>query len=214
MAADRKELGDGGAGGHMIVEATLERKRVQWRDATRNARRVYVGHVNSMETTTEMLQNLINEKVKATGTTPWHTEATGTNPVETCHVSDKGFAFLERTAMEDVNAVIAFDGMFIGGRNLKVRRPKDYVPEDNPLEADGALEKNRRETYERIISSNVIDTPTKMFLGNIHPDVTVREAQGIITAFGNLKAGGGGGVRRSAFSIRITHSRRQNLFFF
>lgn len=187
-AKDREALGDGGAGGLMMVEANLERSRVQWRDATRNSRRLYVGHVNSLETTQESLQAFINAKVAATGCTPWHSAATGTNAIESCHVSDKGFAFLECTALEDVNAVLAFDGVFLNGRNIKIRRPKDYAREEDPLELEGAMEENVRRTYEAIVKPRVEDSPTKMFLGNIHPEVTVKEARELITSFGNLKA--------------------------
>jgi hypothetical protein len=165
-AADLAALGDGGAGGMMMVEANLERNRVQWRDATRNSRRLYVGHVNS-STTTEALAALISEKVAAAGVTPWHTEASGTlgKMIETCHVSEKGFAFLECVALEDVNAVLAFDGVLIDGRNIKLRRPKDYLAEENPLVTNGTIDDNYRATYDVIINPRVIDSPTKIFLG-------------------------------------------------
>jgi len=185
---DLKAFGDGGAGGQMMIEAGLERHRVQWRDSTRNARRLYVGNVNALETAQESLAVFISDKVAAAGCVPWHTKASGTRAIETCHVSEKGFAFFECTALEDAEAVLAFDGIFLNGRNIKIRRPKDYAPEENPLVQDGALDDARRRTFDAIVKPRVADSPTKIFMGNLHPDVTVTEVREVITAFGNISS--------------------------
>ena len=187
-AADRAALGDGGAGGMMMVSARLERDRAEWREKTLNARRVYVGNVNATVTTTESIAAFISDKVAARGCTPWHSAASGTRGVEHCHVSDKGYAFLECTAMEDVEAVLALDGVLLDDRNIKIRRPKDYVADDNPLVRDGTMDTNRRNTYDVMISPRVPDSPTKVFLGNVDPAVSVVEARELITAFGNVNA--------------------------
>ena len=58
------------------------------------------------------------------------------------------------------------------GKNIKIRRPKDYMPADNPLVHNDTIDAIRHSTFDRVVLPFVEDSSTKMFLGNIHPDVS------------------------------------------
>jgi hypothetical protein len=66
-------------------------------------------------------------------------QATG-NPVIACQINlDKNFAFIEFRSIDETTAGMAFDGINFMGQQLKIRRPRDYVPPTTNYELLGRM---------------------------------------------------------------------------
>ncbi len=78
---------------------------------------------------------------------------------------------------------MALDGITMNGMTLKVRRPKDYVsPPTAQAPASGGLH------IPGIVSTNVPDSPNKIFIGGLPSYLNEAQVKELLTAFGPLKA--------------------------
>ncbi|KAJ3347263.1 hypothetical protein HDU91_006822 [Kappamyces sp. JEL0680] len=99
------------------------------------------------------------------------------NPVLSCQIHEKGFAFIELRSSHEATTALTLDGREFMGRPLKVQRPKDYAPgEEDPNYIPG------------VISPVVGDSIGKVFIGGIPPYVTEEQVMDLLKAFGELKS--------------------------
>jgi len=75
---------------------------------------------------------------------------------------------------------MAFDGVNYNGYSLKLRRPKDYQP--LPGQSDASI------YIPGVISTNVPDTPNKVFVGGLPPYFTEEQVKQLLQVFGELRA--------------------------
>jgi splicing factor U2AF subunit len=76
---------------------------------------------------------------------------------------------------------MAFDGVNFNGYSLKIRRPKDYQPLPG--------QQNDTSPYiPGVISTNVPDTPNKIFIGGLPPYFTEDQVKQLLQVFGELRA--------------------------
>jgi RNA recognition motif-containing protein len=81
---------------------------------------------------------------------------------------------------EEATSAMVFDNVAHMGTVLKIRRPKDYVPE--PGAELGAPH------IPGIISSNVPDSPNKVFIGGLPSYLNDEQVIELLKSFGELKA--------------------------
>lgn len=93
---------------------------------------------------------------------------------------DKGYAFVEFRHPEEATNAMSFDGIVFQGQSLKIRRPKDYTgPDVRPpsnIHVPG------------VISTNVPDSPHKIFVGGLPTYLTDDQVIELLQAFGELRA--------------------------
>eukprot|EP00005_Dracoamoeba_jomungandri_P010424 CAMPEP_0174277460 /NCGR_PEP_ID=MMETSP0439-20130205/60942_1 /TAXON_ID=0 /ORGANISM="Stereomyxa ramosa, Strain Chinc5" /LENGTH=584 /DNA_ID=CAMNT_0015369783 /DNA_START=24 /DNA_END=1778 /DNA_ORIENTATION=+ len=146
---------------------------------TRQARRLYVGNVPD-ESSEQELMDFFNTAMMNAGV---ELESVGP-PVTACQLNrEKSFAFLEFTSIEDCSTGMALDGITLQGQSLKVRRPKDYQPptvivpeEDDDVHIAG------------IVSTNVPDSPNKIFIGGLPAYLNEEQVKELLSSFGPLKS--------------------------
>lgn len=106
--------------------------------------------------------------------------------------SDRAFALLEFKSPGDATVALAFDGIAMEdydnmdtgeangtSKGLLVRRPKDYIVPSIAEESDYS---------EGTVSSIVPDTPNKLSITNLIPDLNEDQVTELLVAFGQLKA--------------------------
>ena len=97
---------------------------------TRQSRRLYVGSLPP-GTQNADLQQFFNDALLTSGAAV--NPSAGPPVVQVAVNQDKGFGFVEFSAMEDAESALMFEGIVYNGAKLKVSRPKDYDPAKNPL---------------------------------------------------------------------------------
>ncbi|ORX95524.1 hypothetical protein K493DRAFT_219056 [Basidiobolus meristosporus CBS 931.73] len=143
----------------------------------RQSRRLYVGNI-PYGINEESIADFFNATMLE------HNITTGSgNPVVTVQINhDKNYAFVEFKAVEEATAAIVFDGMNFQGQPLKIRRPKDYLPpmgqggEPLPIHVPG------------VISTNVPDSPNKIFIGGLPAYLNEEQVIELLKSFGELRA--------------------------
>lgn len=146
---------------------------------TRVARRLYVANIPP-GTQEEDLKTFLNGVLLAKKIC----SVPGTDPVVTCNIqADKSNAFIELSTTDEAEATLDFDGISYKDQILKIRRPKDY----SSLSAS-AKEKNVTNELPELVASSVVDSPYKVFLGNLHKSLTTKQVRELVTSFGVLKA--------------------------
>eukprot|EP01121_Diplochlamys_sp_Union-15-3_P011588 TRINITY_DN3373_c0_g1_i6.p1 TRINITY_DN3373_c0_g1~~TRINITY_DN3373_c0_g1_i6.p1 ORF type:complete len:315 (-),score=73.45 TRINITY_DN3373_c0_g1_i6:13-957(-) len=75
---------------------------------------------------------------------------------------------------------MSFDGITLSGQALRVRRPRDYYPSGEE-DLDPTLNLN-------IVSTNVGDSPYKIFIGGLPSNLNEDDVKEILTTFGRLKS--------------------------
>jgi splicing factor U2AF subunit len=101
---------------------------------------------------------------------------------------DKLFAFLDFTSPDYATYAMALDGIKFRDSNiLKIRRPKDYKA---PPGGDPSLHLDRSKmgNVPGLISTNVPDSPNKLFIGGLPPHMTEDQVLQFLGTFGPLKA--------------------------
>ena len=94
-------------------------------------------------------------------------------------------------SIEEAQAGLALDGIVFLGQVLKIRRPKDYLGADF---APGIH-------VPGLVSTNVPDTPNKIFVGGLPSYLTEDQVMALLTTFGELRSfnlvkDGGGDVSK------------------
>ena len=184
-----------------MVDALLLHNKVRWRDDTKPARRVHIGNVNA-GVKAEEFARVLETRIRTLSpeAVPWHypldkrgrvdeRRAPGTRVIEHLYLNDKGFGFLETTALEDVPAILALNGVRVNGGVTRFRRPKDYDPDNNPLVRDGSYRDVFQRVFTAVLSDEVADSPTKVFVGGVEPRaLTKLDLLEIVSSFGALTA--------------------------
>jgi len=160
-----------------LLQATMVAANPQ---QTRQARRLYVGNIPAG--ISEMaIAEFFNQVLKETG------KCSHIPPVGNVQIhAEKAFAFLEFVRVEDATLCMLLDGIVFENQKVKVRRPKDYMPipgiSSNPEELAKDL------VLPGVVSTNVKDTPFKVYLGNLPTHLTDAQVQTLVSAFGTLRS--------------------------
>lgn len=151
---------------------------VELTQSTRPSRRLLVGNLPSSISDGELTELLNSAMLSASAN-----HLPGTKPCISCVVSgDKSHAVAEFLTPEDATAALLLDGRTLHGNTLIIKRPKDFVEP-----ANGGPEKSLP-AADDLISSIVIDSPHKIFIGGISHTLDSDKVREIVTAFGQLKA--------------------------
>jgi len=158
---------------------------------TRQSRRLYVGNLPPNAVDVELMEFFNAALIAANvATSPG-------NPVVSCQINyEKNFAFLEFRTVEETNAGMGFDGITLHGHSLKVRRPKDYIAPTSPPPTPAAAPVPSLPSpgiasppnIPGIVSTNVADTPNKVFMGGIPGFLTEDQVKELASSFGSLKS--------------------------
>lgn len=150
---------------------------VQLTQATRPMRRLYIENLPPSASEKTVIACL-NDFLLSSGIN----RIQGTDPCISCLINkEKCQALVEFLTPEDATAAISFDGRYLSGSILKIRRPKDFVDA-----ATGAPEKPVEEA--KAISDVVKDSPHKIFIGGISKALSSDMLMEIVSAFGLLRA--------------------------
>jgi splicing factor U2AF subunit len=151
----------------------------------RQQRRLYVGNIPATVSEFELME-FFNTVMMSSGvlTNPGP-------PVIGIQLNrEKSYAFLEFRFPEEATAGMKFDGITLQGHALKVRRPKDYQPTagehhvvDHSIPDDAIPAPQMH-----IVSTNVEDTPHKVFIGGIPSNLNEEEVKELLQVFGLLKS--------------------------
>lgn len=142
--------------------------------ANRNARRLYVGNVGH-QATEQNFKAFWNERLKEMKLTL----ADGDPSVSATVAPEKGYAFIEFRCPEETTNAMSFDGIIFQGQALKIRRPKDYTGTDlapPPIHVPG------------VISTNVPDSPNKIYIGSIPTYLDEGQITELLQSFGEVRA--------------------------
>jgi splicing factor U2AF subunit len=130
---------------------------------------------------------------------------------------EKAYAFIEFRSAEEASAGMSLDGITLQGNALRVRRPKDYQPnvtEVPTVTTPTSTPTSRSSRYDEnlslppipppmpapqahtpvlsvnlnIVSTNVADTPYKIFIGGLPTHLNEGEVKKILSTFGQLKS--------------------------
>lgn len=147
---------------------------------SRQARRLYLGNI-PQGVSEIAVANFINTNLLNTGKC-FHSPSISNVQIH----AEKAFAFLEFHRAEDATLCMALDGIVWDNQKCKVRRPKDYTPipgvPSDPKDIVNDL------VIPGIVSTNVRDTPFKVYLGNIPTHLTDAQVQTLVSAFGQLRS--------------------------
>ncbi|PWN51888.1 hypothetical protein IE53DRAFT_30945 [Violaceomyces palustris] len=142
----------------------------------RQARRLYIGNM-SPEANEANVCAFFNEKMTELNLV----NEEGGDPCIGAQVqAEKGYAFVEFRSPEEATNAMSFDGIVFQSQSLKIRRPKDYVgPDVRPppnIHVPG------------VISTNVPDSPNKIFVGGLPTYLTDDQVIELLKAFGELRS--------------------------
>lgn len=153
-----------GAAGPVALNATLARQ----------AKRLYVGQIpfGIEEKPMADFFNATMEQMRLADMTP-------VLAVQINH--DKNYAFVEFHTPEQATSAMAFDGIMFQGQQLKIRRPKDYQPPINGEYGD-------MPQLPGLVSTNVPDTPNKIFIGGLPIYLNDDQVVELLKSFGELRA--------------------------
>ncbi|KAL5531726.1 hypothetical protein ACEPAG_4603 [Sanghuangporus baumii] len=143
---------------------------------SRQSRRLYIGSITP-DINEQNLADFFNSKMKEMniGT------ASQGDPVLAVQCNyEKSYAFVEFRSAEDATAAMAFDGIIFLNGPLKIRRPKDYGGVE--LAAPSSVH------VPGVVSTNVPDSPHKIFIGGLPAYLNEEQVQELLKSFGELKA--------------------------
>jgi len=93
---------------------------------------------------------------------------------------EKNYAFIEFRDTEETNNAMNLDGhIACNGQILKIRRPKNYHPPEGQVDP---------QPVHTPLSSNVSDSPYKIFIGGLSDQLTDENVLEILKSFGPLRA--------------------------
>lgn len=164
------------AGGLMSPLSMAELQKLK--QSTLHARRVYCGNVQP-SMSEQMIRSFLDAQVLAV---PDRDAEGPPAPVAVITLNHaKMFAFVEFHCIEDADIVLCMDGITFQGTALKIRPPKDYArPEGAPPA--------KKYVIPGIISTQVGNDGSKIFLGNLPTNLTADDVKDFVTTFGPLKA--------------------------
>lgn len=141
------------------------------------SRRLYVGGIPPSFGDTELI-SFINEQVLKFGL---NTQPGA--PLMTSGINrERNFSFIEFRSAEEATKAISLDGITAEGVQLRIKRPKDYMP------TPGAPPDPPPVHIPGMVSNLVADTPNKLFVGNLPIEMTAQQVQEILSSFGPLRS--------------------------
>ncbi|KAI3900566.1 hypothetical protein MKW92_045277 [Papaver armeniacum] len=177
---------DGGAAAPPTIPGTFPINMMYMtQQATRHARRVYVGG----------LPPLANEKLVATffdqvmSAIGGNTAGPGDAVVNVYINHEKNFAFVEMRSVEEASNAMALDGIIFQGVTVKVRRPTDYNP--SLAAALGSSQPSLKLNLEAVGmlrgSTACLEGPDRIFVGGIPSYFTEVQIRELLESFGSLR---------------------------
>lgn len=137
------------------------------------AKRLYIGNIPPTVTEDELKLFFRNQFI-STGFAPPNSEV-----VQAVQIRyERNFAFIELEEPELATKGLGFDGISFQDYTLKVRRPRDY---QGPEISTAGL-------IPGIVSTNVPDTPNKIFIGGLPSALTEDQVKELVGYFGELRA--------------------------
>eukprot|EP00227_Mantoniella_beaufortii_P003149 CAMPEP_0197614258 /NCGR_PEP_ID=MMETSP1326-20131121/59433_1 /TAXON_ID=1155430 /ORGANISM="Genus nov. species nov., Strain RCC2288" /LENGTH=296 /DNA_ID=CAMNT_0043183127 /DNA_START=1 /DNA_END=892 /DNA_ORIENTATION=- len=162
--------------------------------ATRHARRVYVGGIFP-DVEEAALSQFIEMAMEATGATR---QPVGVGCIVSVYTNrDKLFAFVEFRTVEEASNALAFDGLIFQGQALRLRRPNDYnvsqaallgptTPAPNLNLVAIGIQPSSAPRIEHNTENN--NSPWKLFLGGVPSYLTDDQVRELVQSFGVIKA--------------------------
>ncbi|GAA94557.1 uncharacterized protein L969DRAFT_421039 [Mixia osmundae IAM 14324] len=145
----------------------------------RQQRRLYVGNI--MPTADEQnVTEFFNAKMRENGLSldDKKVDVQTADPVVSVQVNhEKSYAFVEFRSPEEASSAMSFDGIVFQDQQLKIRRPKDYTGDES-----GGTH------LPGVISSNVPDTPNKVFVGGLPSYLDDEQVLELLSSFGELRS--------------------------
>ncbi|PVV04731.1 hypothetical protein BB560_000760 [Smittium megazygosporum] len=172
----------------MRDEAAKEGRQLDSQNSllTRQAKKVYVGNIPygvNEDSIASFFNKLLIEQNLASPSSP---SVTG---VQINHA--KNYAFVEFSKSEQATATMGFDGAQFQSQNLKIRRPKDYIPPPGqPPDPTPTMFPNTSVNSSNSfgIPSMVGETPFKIYIGNLPTYLNDDQVIELLRTFGELKS--------------------------
>lgn len=166
--------------------------------ATRHARRVYVGGLPPSSTEERVGKFFANAMAAIGG----NTAGQGDSVVNVYINQEKKFAFVEFRTVEECSNAMALDGIIMEGTQLRVRRPNDYnpaiaahlgPPQPNPnlnLSAIGLApqQQQQRQSQQPHYANQQAEGPDRIFIGGLPYHLEESQVRELMESFGPLKA--------------------------
>ncbi|XP_037435894.1 splicing factor U2af large subunit A-like isoform X2 [Triticum dicoccoides] len=153
--------------------------------ATRHARRVYVGGLPPIANE-QTVAAFFNQVMAAIG---GNTFALGHAVVNVYINHDKKFAFVEMRSVEEASNAMALDGIMFEGAPVKVRRPTDYNP--SQAAALGPSQPNPNLNLAAVGltpgAGGGLEGPDRIFVGGLPYYFTEAQVRELLETFGPLR---------------------------
>ena len=176
--------------------------------ATRHARRVYVGGFPDNANEPELASFMSNALVAVGGASGAYDPENGMTCVLSVYINrEKQFAFIEFRTVEEASNAMALDGVVMGGSQLRVRRPNDYNPQQaaligptTPSDAlnlaavglvagpNGVPVVGAAPGMVPGIPSTQQSSGRKLYVGNLPPYLTELQVLELVQSFGKVQA--------------------------
>ncbi|KAM0825222.1 hypothetical protein ACQ4PT_021257 [Festuca glaucescens] len=153
--------------------------------ATRHARRVYVGGL-SPSANEQTVAVFFNQVMAAIG---GNTVGIGDAVVNVYINHDKKFAFVEMRSVEEASNAMALDGIVFDGAPVKVRRPTDYNPSQAALLGPSQPNPNLNLAAVGLTPGlgGGIEGPDRIFVGGLPYYFTEDQVRELLETFGPLR---------------------------
>ena len=103
-------------------------------------------------------------------------------PIQSVQITrEKNYAFLECSTPELASSGLLLDGISFQNQILKIRRPRDYQGFDS-------MPQQNFQPLSGIVSTNVADSPNKLFIGGLPASMDDDQVKELINFFGELKS--------------------------
>ncbi|KAL9249876.1 Splicing factor U2af large subunit A-like protein [Drosera capensis] len=153
--------------------------------ATRHARRVYVGGLPP-SANEQSVAIFFSQVMAAIG---GNTAGPGDAVVNVYINHDKKFAFVEMRSVEEASNAMALDGIIFEGTTVKVRRPSDYNP--SLAAALGPSQPNPNLNLAAVGlspgSAGGLEGPDRIFVGGLPYYFTEAQVRELLESFGQLR---------------------------
>lgn len=168
-------------GGDYYQQQQQQQQNTVSSDAIDPACRIYVGNINY-----ELSQHDIKRSFLVFGSI--RNIMMNRDPVTRKH---KGYCFIDyETAESAANAITGMNGFLMGGRSLKLGRPKPIpgmmISSTNTSASTITTPYGAASSYSSSNVSQTNDESNKIYVGNVHWDVTEQELISVFSAFGTV----------------------------
>eukprot|EP00475_Leptophrys_vorax_P019290 TRINITY_DN26349_c0_g1_i1.p1 TRINITY_DN26349_c0_g1~~TRINITY_DN26349_c0_g1_i1.p1 ORF type:complete len:426 (-),score=27.41 TRINITY_DN26349_c0_g1_i1:193-1311(-) len=154
--------------------------------ATRHARRVYVGGLPPMANE-QSVSAFFNNAMNVIG---GNAAGSGDCVVYVYINAEKKFAFVEMRTVEEASNAMALDGISFEGVNVRVRRPSDYNP--SMAAALGPTQPSPKLNLAAVGltpgATGGADGPDRIFVGGLPYYLTEDQIRELLSSFGPLRA--------------------------